>query len=212
MGDKQVLTVNRALSELKTLDNRISKAIEQGNYVGVSIGGKIKGFNNIDEFNNHVKSSFQKTKDLIRRRSEIKSKIVESNAKTKVTIGGQEMTVAEAIERKSSIEYDKHYLAKLKKQYSQVLQYIEDSNEEMNYKIDQAVNNHYGNTEKKISESDYDLIAQPIIKRDKAELVDPENIKKEIEHLEETIEEFETEVDHVLSESNVITKIEISNV
>ena len=48
--------------------------------------------------------------DLISRRNKIKSAIIMSNAKTVVEVAGKQMTVAEAIDKKSSIEYEKELL------------------------------------------------------------------------------------------------------
>ena len=62
---------------------------------------KIK--HNEEEFKKRTTSDFQSLNDLIKRRNQVKNAIVSSNAVTKVTVGGQTMTVAEAIEYKTII-------------------------------------------------------------------------------------------------------------
>lgn len=47
------------------------------------------------------------------------------------------------------------------------------------------------------------------MKRNEYELLDPLNVKNVIETMEDCINEFESEVDAVLSESNATTIIEI---
>ncbi|MCP4369761.1 MAG: hypothetical protein GY797_16855, partial [Deltaproteobacteria bacterium] len=112
------MTISRALAELKLLDKRIRGTIEKGTFAGLAQGKKsITGYETNDEFIKTAKSSIQSAQDLIKRRQAIKSAIVNSNAKTEVTIADKKMSVAEAIERKSSIEYEKLLLQKLKTKY-----------------------------------------------------------------------------------------------
>lgn len=47
------------------------------------------------------------------------------------------------------------------------------------------------------------------MKRNEFEIIDPLNVKQQIEKLSNRIEEFESEVDAVLSESNATTFIEV---
>ena len=96
------MTVHKGLAELKTIDGRINKAISEGVYVIANkhSNEKIKG-KSISDFKETMKSSYQKATDLINRRNALKRAIVLSNANTKVTVGGVEYTVAEAIEMKN---------------------------------------------------------------------------------------------------------------
>ena len=102
------MSIHRALGELKTLDKRIRKEIENTIFIGAkkkSSNTEYKTRTSIVDFNNNVNSSIQSINDLILRRKEIKEAIVNSNANTFVTIGDNKMTVASAIERKTSIGY-----------------------------------------------------------------------------------------------------------
>lgn len=57
-----------------------------------------------------MQASYDKVMGLISYRHKIKALVVQSNACTKVIVGKEEMTVAEAIERKQSIQYEKDLL------------------------------------------------------------------------------------------------------
>ena len=97
------MSIHQALSELKLLDNRIERAISSGRFIGTKklVESKVSQTRtSVKEFNERAKADLDSVRALIERRSAIKSKIVASNATTKVIIGGTEYTVAEAIERK----------------------------------------------------------------------------------------------------------------
>src|SRR5690554_4907003 len=98
------MTITRGLSELKLINDRIQRKINDARFaVGNKNNNKKIDGMTIEEFNKNAKSQYQSIQDLIERRKKIKSAIVDSNAKTVVTIAGKEMTVASAIERKESI-------------------------------------------------------------------------------------------------------------
>lgn len=97
----ETMTIHKALCELKTLDSRIKKAIEGSVFVFANkhSNAKVSG-KTISAYSDEVKSAYQSACDLIARRDAIKRAVTLSNATTKVTIGGQEYTIAEAIEMK----------------------------------------------------------------------------------------------------------------
>jgi hypothetical protein len=205
------MSITRGLAELKLLDKRIEKAIYSTNYAGACVGKKpISSYASNEQFENEVKSAYQSVQDLIQRRQTIKSAIVDSNAKTVVKIGETEMTVAEAIERKSSIEYDKKLLGKLKSDYNNTLVQIERHNENVNNKLDKHLETIFGK-DGKDKTAEMKAVSEAFKAENEAKLVDPLKIKEVIDKLEYEIDEFETEVDFVLSESNTITKITIEN-
>jgi hypothetical protein len=107
------ITITRALNEVKLLDKRINSAIENLVLADVSYAkepGKVSSRNQYmpkDDFIKKVKGDFQSVNDLIQRRSYIKAQIAQSNSLTEVNVAGVTMAVAEAIEKKASIEYDR---------------------------------------------------------------------------------------------------------
>ena len=96
------MTVHKALCELKTLDARIQKSIQQGTFVFANkhSNNKVAGVS-INTYSEEIRAAYQSAKDLIARRDAIKRAVTLSNATVKVTIGGKEYTVAEAIEMKN---------------------------------------------------------------------------------------------------------------
>ena len=205
------MLVTQALNELKTLDARINRAINNSNFV---VSAKIceKNVNSNmskEDFIAKAKSDLQSIDDLIKRRKNIKTAIVSSNALTKVNVAGVEMTVASAIERKTSIEYEKNLLSRMKAMYANSLQKVNLKNAEMEASIEKLVATAYGKDSKvNIKPEDYSSIADPYKEKNEWALVDPINIVDEINKREEEIDAFVAEVDSCLQVSNCTTYIE----
>ena len=205
------MSIHRALGELKTLDKRIRKEIENTIFIGAkkkSSNTEYKTRTSIVDFNNNVNSSIQSINDLILRRKEIKEAIVNSNANTFVTIGDNKMTVASAIERKTSIGYDKFLLSKIKEQYALIVGFIEENNEEVECDLSSKIDNML-NANDKNNINGIEEFSKAYRNSNSWEVIDPVDLKSLIDKLEKEITIFENEVDVVLSESNATTFIEV---
>ena len=203
------ITIHRALTELKILHKRIDDARREVTVVVANRKSnlKIDGIE-IDEFMKTMQGSYDKVVGLIAYRNRLKTLVVESNAKTIVKVGNKQMSVAEAIERKQSIQYEKDLLKKLCEQYTRAINLVTSKNDELPEKLETYLINILGNKDKQ-SPEEVKLHTETFMKRNEYELIDPLNVKKIIDTLEASINEFESEVDAVLSESNATTFIEI---
>ncbi len=206
------ITITRALSELKLLNSRIERTINETTFVAAN-KKSAKKVNNVftkEEFIENSKSGYQSVLDLIERRKKIKSAIVDSNAKTTVTIGDKTMSVAEAIERKDSIQYDKMLLDAMVKQYNYSVATVNRQNEVVQQKCDDLLTTMLGSENKtKANKDEIASITNPYLEQNEWEVIDPLSLDKKINTLKTEIEQFESDVDFVLSESNCITKINI---
>ena len=208
----KTISITRALQELKLLDQRINKDL-QTKFIETK---KVKfdkvqnGLLTVEDFNKNAKAKFQSVMDLIERRKVIKSLIVKSNAVTEVEIAGIKYTVADAIERKTSIQYDKQVLNTLRTQLAQATRVLENANMKLEQDAKELINSLVGRdtTSKDILDS-ATKIAEEKTKGETTEYVDPIKIKEMIDKLEDEIISFENEVDMVLSEINGITMITI---
>lgn len=208
-------SISRALSELKMLDKQINKAI-QDSLFATKIQGEstiVTKFKTNEEFIEKSKSQLQSIQDKINRRQKIKSAIVKSNAQTLVKIGGKSLTVAEAIERKDSIKYEKNLLIKLKSDFLRSADEVESKNVEMTEKLDHHLTAQYGikDSQSQISSEEIKAVSDLFKKRNEWFLIAPDNMSKVIEEIEQNIDAFEAEVDYTLSESNSQTIIEIED-
>lgn len=207
------MTITRALGELKLLSSKIEDKINGSTFVIANLKSSNKvGYADKKDVISNMLSDYQSVNDLIERRKRIKSAIVESNSKTQVVINGKPMTVAEAIERKTSIDFEKGLLNKISSQYNIAVSSANAQNEKVKNQIDVMLIQMLGSEGKqKAKEEDIDIIAKPYKEKYEYELVNPLNVEKLIEKLKSDINGFLTEVDYILSESNCITKITIQD-
>lgn len=207
------ISITRALSELKVLQKRFDKEVSQLDVISVQHGLTLMKNSSVkpEDFSEKAKAQLQSIEDLQKRIHLIKTKIQQSNAITVVKIGTQEMTVLEAIIKKSLIENQKDLLARLKKQLilandnfeaatvsneNKIAKQLEDATKNSTVKLDLEV-------EKQIKASVESLY--PI------KMIDPCKLSDKIKALEDEIEEFEANVDFALSESNALTQIEVGD-
>ena len=201
------LSVARALVELKTLDNRINKII--GSTTWVTYKTKNTNYSMTEEdFKKKTLSEHQSLNDLIKRRNAIKNAIILSNASTNVQVGGQTMTVAQAIEYKQTITYKRTLLDNFKHQRQRVIVDSEAHRQRVQNKIDDNIRIICGKDNKPDANT-IQTISEGISKGDPIEVFDPLGLEEAIKKLENEIEEFSANVDYVLSESNALTSINV---
>ena len=135
------MSIHRALAELKTLDSRIKKATDK-KFIGCKkLSAKKEAKTNLtpNDFKKEVIGNYDSVIALIRRRNKIKEAVVNSNATTMVEIGGKIYTVASAIERKESIEYEKNLLIELKLQYNNILATVNRLNDKVEEQLEKKI-------------------------------------------------------------------------
>lgn len=209
------MTIHRALAELKLIDSRIEKSITMISPTGLQQNGKMVGVNvNLteDEFKAEAKSKYQSVTALIDRKMLIKSAIVKANGETIVTIGYNEMSISDAITFKQIIEFKKQLILSLASKHSNVMGKLNTKNEEVNkVALDNAkiMIGKQDDGSVKPTDEDVKAIVEPFVKRNEYHLIDPLKIEALTEKLQEEVDEFDVEVDAVLSEINAITIIEI---
>lgn len=200
MSENNSITITRALVELKTLDSRISKAMRDAVFLTYKCNNEETPKEKVTE------NRYQQITDLIEYRKKLKGAIVRSNAATTVVIGKKEYTAAEAIERKSSIEYERKLLNAMKTQLGNASKQLEVYNEKVQGKLDGILEKSFGSSQKG-NLDELKSFSESYLKTNRAELVDPLNLSEKISKLEDQIVNFSSEVDLILSESNATTRV-----
>lgn len=205
------ISITEALNELKLYDSKIRKAIGNAVFCGAAKKSSDKvGVVKKENFDERAKASYQSITDLIANRNTLKSAIVKSNAVTEVTIADKVMTVAEAIERKNSIEYDGTLLDEMKCQYAKSITTVDKENKKVDAQIDKLLETFTGrDSDKKPDKDTLSAISDPYKEKNEFEFIDPLDIYSKIQALEMDIDGFKSNVDSVLSVSNATTFIEI---
>lgn len=209
------MTIHKALSELKTIDDRIIKAISSNTYVLAAkhSAEKINGVKILD-LKDNMKSGYQKVVDLIARRDAMKRAVVLSNATTEVTIGDKKYTVAEAIEMKNhGVEFKKALLQRLYAAYGTAQnEFNKNNGDALEKKAEQyilaVIAAQPKDSKMGVDSEAMKVMRQNYIDNNKYDIIDPLDVAKIIEALDTEINEFNTEIDAALSVSNALTVIE----
>ena len=204
------MTVTDALAELTLLEKRIDSAraaLDNNALIAVVEVGKVPtGYKSRQEHASQARAALQRVDALISRRRTIKRSVVFSNASTMVTIAGEEMTVAEAIEMKNFIDYYEGVLNTMQSAYSRARKDYDIAKARVKDRLDKLAIEVLG---KNASAEKYQSLADSFLAREGVELLDPIDIAAKIEDRQTFVEEFNSTVDRVLSISNARTTVEI---
>lgn len=212
---KETMTIHKALSELKTIDARIGKAIRDCKFAVVNKHSNEKiGGMTIDDYRREQENLFKSACDLINRRNAIKRAVMQSNAVAKVNINGVEYTVAEAIDMKNhGMDGRRELLRQMIVHLSAAETSIERYNgDELQNRADAYIKNLYGNqTDLSKLTGEMRSDREKFIAQQTSEMVTPMgmDLRKTIKEFEDEINSFMVEVDAALSVSNATTTIEI---
>ncbi len=201
------ISINRALSELKLVTKKIGQ--KQGD-LAIANGFRIDTpEDEITRFIESASAKIAQVKGLIERRNILKQAIVMSNAKTMVKVAGKDLTVAEAIERKSSIELEKSFCKKLRESYYNQKTGLENHNKKVGEDADKHAAKVLAVDTEGNKGDGYTAIVDAYVKQNGGKLAAPQGIEKTIEDMQDTTDEFESDVDFILSESNIKTMIDV---
>lgn len=215
MANTEKMTVHKALAELKTMDDRIAKAIRDNIYVLAvkHSAEKINGMT-VANFKDKMKSGYQKVTDLIARRDAMKRAVVLSNATTKVKIGDKELSVAEAIEAKNhGMEFKSMLLRQMNSAYVSAQNDLNrNGGEALEKKAEQyvlaVIAAQPKDSKMSVDSEAMKALRKTYIENNTYDLIDPMDIASVIADLDAEINEFNAEVDAALSVSNALTVIE----
>lgn len=207
---KQKMTIHRALSELKLIDSKIEKQINEIVPSGIYQKGKlINNYVKEDDFSTSAKSKFDSVNDLIARKNAIKSAIVEANGVTKVKVSEKEMTIADAINFKAVVKFKKKLIETLKAKQQQAVAQLNQQNAVVEQNVQRILEATFGKENVKAGKDDVESVRKPYMDANEFHLFDPLKVAEKVEAMEKEVGDFEMEVDAVLSEINAVTFIEV---
>lgn len=207
---KEKMTIHQALCELKILDNRIEDAscedmIAANRNNNLKIDGKT-----IEETKAIFKANFDKLWSLIDRRNAMKLALTQSNAETVITVAGKKMTVAKAIdENKNGIGLYKRVLQTLRCAYADAQRaVIQGNGTSLDEKVERYLANTFGSCEKGVKTDDMIKAEEIYRKNNSYDLIDPNDLKKQLDEKEEDLNALIAELDSAIQVSNATTYIE----
>ena len=202
------MSAHRGLAEVKLYNKKIDNALHSSFVVSNKVSNKNIGGRTIEDVRKLIQSNFDSVKALIENRKRIKQSLITSNAETIVSVAGKEYTVAEAIERKASVQLDKDFLIALKNQYTQANNQVEANNSQLPTKLETYLTSVLGDKASREPES-VKMHTKVFEDSNRFELIDPAKIADYIVNYEKEIDEFASQVDYALSEVNATTFLEV---
>lgn len=207
------MSKTRALATVKSLEAKIRKLAESVRYQYLTQGTEARkvvvgSATSESELVAQTKKDFESLMDMMNTRDSIKAALIQSNAETKVVIGAKTMTVAEAIEAKRSIELRCQALANMRKQFANMSNQFTRAQADYDKRAEDIQDGLSGR-DKKVSEEELKMRIALLEGERKPGLLDPLDLASLIRNMDEEIQDFLTNVDFALSESNASTFIEI---
>ena len=219
MSDKMLVT--QALDERDLLVKKITDKIAKASFVDTIKPNEDKVYEKRigkDEYAKEAESSYQQILDLIDRFQKIDAAIVASNASATITTSYGTFTVAGAIALRGRLrgtgaygndaDFEGRLEKKLANEYSERVQFCERKNSQLQSTAEEMRLSILGKDSKTKEEKPLGVV-EAYVKENTTELVDPLDVKKKMEALEEKRNTLLTELDTQIKVSNATTFIEV---
>lgn len=220
MSEKMLVT--QALDERDLLVKKITDKIGKASFVDTMKPNEDKVYEKRirkEDYAKEAESAYQQIMDLIERYQKIDAAIVASNAQTEITTSYGTFTVAGAISLRSRLrgasayEGDADFEGRLQKkmanEYSERVQFCERKNSQLQNTAEEMRLSILGKDSKTKDEKPLSVV-DAYVKENTTELVDPLDVKKKVEALEEKRSTLLTELDTQIKVSNATTFIEVA--
>ena len=220
MSEKMLVT--QALDERDLLVKKIADKISKASFVDTIKPNEEKVFEKRitkDEYAKEAESAYQQIQDLIERFQKIDAAIVDSNAKTEVKTSYGTFTVAGAISLRSRLrgagsydgeaDFEGKLQEKIREEYKERVRYCALKNGQLQTTAESMRLSILGRDAKTKDDKPLSVV-DAYIKENATELVDPLDVKKKLELLEEKRNVLLTELDTQIKVSNATTFIEIA--
>jgi len=208
------MSITRALTRAKTIEKQLARLVES-QFVVTLMKREVDDESDVYQDNlKMTKSNFDQFNDLFAELNNIKAAVRKSNEVTKVVIGGEELTVADALVYKNTIVYRNNFLDRITRENRNAESRVEQSKISADTKFASVRENLIKNSQgQDVSEDYLKTVLTEEERRLKKAIIEVKvsginNVNEFIEAERKRIDTFLEEVDYVLSESNATTIIE----
>ncbi len=220
MSEKMLVT--QALDERDLLVKKIADKIAKASFVDTIKPNEDKVYMKRitkDAYTKEAEAAYQQIVDLIDRYQKIDAAIVDSNAKTEITTSYGTFTVAGAISLRSRLKgqgaYNGHadFESKLQKkmasEYAERVRFSDMKNSDLQSTAEEMRLSILGRDAKTKDDKPLSVV-EAYVKENTTELVDPLDVKRKLEALDEKRDTLLTELDTQIKVSNATTFIEVA--
>lgn len=208
------MSITRALTRAKTIEKQLARLVE-GQFVVTLMKREVDDVTDVYQDNlKMTQANFDQFNDLFAELNNIKAAVRKSNEVTKVVIGGEELTVADALVYKNTIAYRNSFLDRITRENRNAESRVEQSKISADTKFASVRENLIKNSQgQDVSEDYLKTVLTEEERRLKKAIVEVKvsgikDVNDYIEAERKRIDTFIEEVDYVLSESNATTIIE----
>lgn len=107
------MSITRALTRIKTIEKQLNQLVDKEFVTTLAKREVDNVTDTCKEVLNKTKSNFDQFNDLFAELNRIKAAVRKSNEVTKITIGGDELSVVDALVYKNTIVYRSNFLEKI---------------------------------------------------------------------------------------------------
>ena len=214
--------MTQALDERELLVKKISDKIAKASFIDTIKPNEEKVYAKRiakDEYAKESEATYQQILDLIERFQKIDAAIVDSNAKTTVTTSYGTFTVAGAISLRSRLrglgaydgeaDFEGKLQEKLRGEYNERVRFCDLKNSQLQTTAENMRLSILGRDTKTKDDKPLSVV-EAYVKENTTELVDPLDVKKKLEVLEEKRNILLTELDTQIKVSNATIFIEVA--
>lgn len=201
------ITIHDAFAKIKILEKRIPQKLGRLKFTGsfVQSTNKVNG-RSVSEEAEQIKNEYQSVMDDLAMLEQLKSKISQSNAVTKIKVGDTCYTIAEALAKKKTITFQQQMLIKMMDSIDRSRREVDYRNQDVQDKADDVIK-QMTSGDKSIETEDIIKLRDDYVKQSSWTLFDPLKLQEKIDALAKEIDEFNSSVDSALSNSNATTMI-----
>lgn len=220
MSEKMLVT--QALDERDLLVKKIADKIAKASFVDTMKPNEEKVYAkriSKEDYAKEAEASYQQIMDLIERFQKIDAAIVASNSQTKITTSYGTFTVAGAISLRSRLrglgayeyeaDFEGNLQSKMQAEYNERVRFCDNKNSQLQATAEDMRLSILGRESKTKDEKPLSVV-EAYVKENTTELVDPLDVKKKLEVLEEKRSTLLTELDTQIKVSNATTFIEVA--
>lgn len=195
------ISINRALTLIEKFQDSLNTTISNGLFVAAVTSTKplSSSFKSIEEVQKRLQKDTDKISTSFEQHAKLKEAIQESNLKTKVMFCGELVSITYLLAVKQTLPQRTAFLRKVRMQMSEVNTQVEKSRNNINAQLEN------------VSPELRTKLLEDLERVQLGKMLCATNISAEelIEKLEEQVSFLTSEVDFLLSESNVNTMIEV---
>lgn len=216
------MLVTQALDERDLLVKKIADKIMKASFVDTIKPNEERVYDkriSKEDFAKEAESAYQQIVDLIDRYQKIDAAIVDSNAKTQITTSYGTFTVAGAISLRSRLrgqgaydgeaDFEGKLQKKLASEYNDRVRFSDLKNSQLQNTAEEMRLSILGRDTKTKDDKPLSVV-EAYVKENTTELVDPLDVKKKLEALEEKRNTLLMELDTQIKVSNATTFVEVA--